>query len=62
MRSGAIVRYFMFVITMCFEGLKEDWFCQLGHPRKTKNLLTSFSYLRIWYGHLQLRSIKSYSR
>ena len=30
----------MFVITMYFEGLKEDWFCQLGHPRKIKNLLT----------------------
>ena len=24
----------------CFEGPKEDWFCQLGHPRKIKNLLT----------------------
>ena len=24
----------------CFEGAKEDWFCQLGHPRKIKNLLT----------------------
>ena len=32
----------MFVITMYFEGLKEDWFCQLGHPRKIKNLLTYF--------------------
>ena len=30
----------MFVITMYFEGLKIDWFCQLGHPRKIKNLLT----------------------
>ena len=30
----------MFVITMYFEGLKEDWFWQLGHPRKIKNLLT----------------------
>ena len=30
----------MFVITMYFEGLKEDWFCQLGHPRKIKDLLT----------------------
>ena len=30
----------MFVITMFFEGLKEDWFCQLGHPCKFKNLLT----------------------
>ena len=46
----------MFVITMYFEGLKEDWFCQLGHPRKIKNLLTylltsfligSSSYLQI---------------
>ena len=24
----------------CFEGPKEDWFCQLGHTRKIKNLLT----------------------
>ena len=31
---------FMFVITMYFEGSKEDWYCQLGHPRKIKNLLT----------------------
>ena len=30
----------MFVITMYFEGPKEDWYCQLGHPRKIKNLLT----------------------
>ena len=30
----------MFVITMYFEGLKEDWFSQLGHPRQIKNLLT----------------------
>ena len=30
----------MFVITMYFEGPKEDWYCQLCHPRKIKNLLT----------------------
>ena len=30
----------MFVIIMYFEGPKEDWYCQLGHPRKIKNLLT----------------------
>ena len=30
----------MFVITMYFEGPKEDWYCQLGHPGKIKNLLT----------------------
>ena len=37
----------MFVITMYFEGLKEDWFCQLGHPRKIKNLLT-YLLTKIW--------------
>ena len=37
---------FMFVITMYFEGLKEDWFCLLGHPRKIKNLL---NYLLTYY-------------
>ena len=31
---------FMFVITMYFKGLKEDWFCHWDHPRKIKNLLT----------------------
>ena len=30
----------MFVITMYDEGPKEDWYGQLGHPRKIKNLLT----------------------
>ena len=30
----------MFVITMYFEGPKEDWYCQSGHPRKINNLLT----------------------
>ena len=25
-----------------FEGPKEDWLCQLGHPRKIKNLLTYY--------------------
>ena len=30
----------MFVITTYFESPKEDWYCQLGHPRKIKNLLT----------------------
>ena len=30
----------MFVITMYFEGPKEDWYCQLSHPPKIKNLLT----------------------
>ena len=30
----------MFVITMYFEGPKEDLYCQLGPPRKIKNLLT----------------------
>ena len=30
----------MFVITMYFEDPKVDWYCQLGYPRKMKNLLT----------------------
>ena len=34
----------------CFEGPKEDWFCQLGHPRKIKNLLT---YLLTYLTRLQ---------
>ena len=40
----------MFVITMYFEGPKEDWYCQVGHPRKIKNLLT---YLLIYLGNLE---------
>ena len=32
----------MFVITMYFEGPKKDWYYQLGHPRKIKNLLTTY--------------------
>ena len=30
----------MFVITMYFEGPNDDWYCQLGHPREIKILLT----------------------
>ena len=38
-----------------FEGLKEDWFCQLGHPRKIKNLLTYLLTIRKFINeHYQL--------
>ena len=33
-----------------FEGPKEDWYSQLGHPREIKNLLT---YLLTCVGHGQ---------
>ena len=32
------------------EGPNEDWFCQLGHSRKIKNLLTYFTYLLTYSG------------
>ena len=28
------------------QGPKEDWLCQLGHPRKIKNLLTYLKYVQ----------------
>ena len=63
----------MFVITMYFEGPKEDWYCQLGHPRKIKNLLTyllSYLLTRLFWqqciafqdgGKLKSRIVSSYS-
>ena len=45
----------MFVITMYFEGLKEDWFCQLGHPRKIKNLLTYLLMCQVSLGLIEVQ-------
>ena len=31
----------------CFEGPKEDWYSQLGHPRLIKNLLYILEYVKV---------------